>query len=157
MMKRLLCAMLALCLCAGCALAEADKGFTLWFDGEFSLDLPAGWASYPVPEEAAKAGIQFMLGDAEAARLLYVQRQRVPGIVDCDALRAALEAREDCGKVQELALNGHAFATFIMSAANVSGCATVLNGAVLTFLFTPQDDSDYIMQVAEIMGSFRTA
>ena len=44
-----------------------------------------------------------------------------------------------------------------MSAANVSGCATVLNGAVLTFLFTPQDDSDYIMQVAEIMGSFRTA
>lgn len=156
-MKKLLCAILALCLCAGCALAEADAAFTLWFDGEFSLDLPAGWMSYPVSEPAAEAGIQYALGDADAARLLYVQRQSVAGIDGYDALKAALEAREDCSKVQELALNGQDFATFIMPGANVSGCATVLNGAVITFLFTPQDDSDYIMQVAEIMASFRAA
>ena len=153
-MKKLLCAILALCLCAGCALAEAGESFTLWFDGEFSLNLPAGWASYPISGEAAAAGIQYALGDADAERLLYVQRQAVPGIDDYAALKAALEARDDCGKVQELALNGQDFATFIMPDANVSGCATVLNGAVLTFLFTPQDDSDYMLAVAEIMASF---
>ncbi len=149
-MKRLLCAILALCLCAACALAEAGDAFTLWFDGEFSLDLPAGWTSYPPGD----AGIQYILGDAGAERLLYVTRQRVADIDGQDALRAALEAREDCAKVQALDLNGHPFATFIMPEANVSGCATVMNGNVLTFLFTPQDDSDYMAQVARIMDSF---
>ena len=154
-MKKLICAILALCLCAGCALGEAGETFTLWFDGEFSLDLPAGWASYPAA--GGEAGAQYALGDAAAEKLLYVQRQRVAGIDGFDALKAVLEARSDCSKVQSLELNGQAFATFIMPDANVSGCATVLHGNVLTFLFTPQDDSDYIMQVAEIMASFQAA
>ena len=152
-MKKLLCAILALCLCAACALAEPDGAFTLWFDGEFSLELPAGWASYPPGD----SGIQYILGDAGANRFLYVTRQRVAEIDSQDALQPALEAREDCAKVQALDLNGHPFATFIMPETNVSGCATVLNGNVLAFLFTPQDDADFMAQVARIMGSFAAA
>lgn len=154
-MKKLLCAILALCLCAGCALAAARSTVTLWFNGEFSLDLPADWACYPIP--VGRHDIQYAFGDARAERLLYIQRRSVAGIEDCDALKAVLEERPDCSKVQSLELNGQTFATFLMPEANVSACATVLNGNVLTFLFTPQDDSDYIMQVAEIMASFHAA
>ena len=156
-MKKLICALLALCVCAGCALAETGATFPLWFDGEFSLNLPEGWVSFPVSPADARAGIQYALGTPGGERCLDIQRQKVAKIEGFGALKAALEAREDCSKVQELALNGQAFASFIMPGENVSGCATVLDGAVLTFLFQPQDDSDYIMSVAEIMASFRAA
>ena len=43
------------------------------------------------------------------------------------------------------------------SAANTlaNNLSKLLNGEMLTFLFTPQDDSDYMLTVAEIMASFR--
>ena len=156
-MKKWICAILALCLCAGCALAETGNAFTLWFDDAFSLNLPEGWVSYPVAAEDAQAGILYALGDASGERLLYIQRQTVPALDSFEALKEAIEAREDCDKVQQLEMNGQAFASFIMSGENVSGCATLLGGDVLTFLFQPQDDADYIAQVAEIMGSFQAA
>ena len=156
-MKKLICILLLLALGAGCALAEVGRPFTLWFDGEFSLELPEGWASYPVSAVDARAGIQYALGNETGERCLYIQRQKVDGIRNAEALQAAIEAREDCSKVQPLELNGQAFASFILPGENVSGCATVLHGDVLTFLFQPQDESDYIMLVAEIMGSFKAA
>lgn len=156
-MKKWICAILALCLCAGCALAETGNSFTVRFDDAFSLNLPEGWVSFPVDAEDARAGIVFALGDAGGERLLYIQRQTVSGMDTFEALKSAIEAREDCDKVQELENNGQTFASFIMSGENVSGCATLLDGDVFTFLFQPQDDADYMAQVAEIMGSFQAA
>lgn len=156
-MKKWICAVLALCLCALCALAETGDTYTVWFEDAFSLNLPEGWVSYPVAEEDARAGILYALGDESGERLLYIQRQTVTTLDSFDALKGVLEAREDCDKVQELDLNGQAFASFIMAGENVSGCATLLGGDVLTFLFQPQDNADYIMQVTEIMESFRAA
>ena len=44
---------------------------------------------------------------------------------------------------------------FIAPSLIASGGATLWNGEMLTFLFTPQDSSDYMVTVAEIMASFR--
>ena len=156
-MKKWICAVLALCLCAGCALAETGNTFTLWFEDAFSLNLPEGWVSYPVAAEDARAGILYALGDASGERLLYIQRQTVTGLADIAALKEALAAQEGCDKVQELELNGQPAASFILTGENVSGCATLLNGDVLTFLFQPQDNADYMAQVSMIMESFHAA
>ena len=72
-----------------------------------------------------------------------------------DALCAQIDARDDLGKTSPLDLNGQPFAAFIAPGLNASGCATLRNGEALTFLFTPQDDSQYMLTVAEIMASYR--
>ncbi|MBR1820161.1 MAG: hypothetical protein IJ769_00915 [Clostridia bacterium] len=151
MKKKLVCLLLALCLCAACALAEdagAEK-FTLRFDEGFSLSLPAGWVSYPV----ADSTIRYALGDGDG-RYMYVLAQTA-AFADFEAMRAALDAREGWGKTSPLDLNGQSFAAFIVPELNASGCATLLNGELLTFLFTPQDDADYMLTVAEIMASYK--
>ncbi len=148
-MKRLLCLLFALCLMAGAACAEEKATFTLRFDEGFSLALPEGWVSYP----AGESGVRYALGDG-AGRYLYVLAQK-SAFDDFDAMRAAIEARGDCGKTSALDLNGQPFAAFINADLNASGCATLLNGEMLAFLFTPQDDSDYMLTVAEIMASFK--
>ena len=151
MKKKLVCLMAALCLllCA-CACAEGKKEtFPLRFDEGFTLSLPRGWVSYPMRDPV----IRYALGDG-SGRYLYILAEKVD-FENFSQLQAAIEAREDCGKTSELDLNGQPFATFIASDMNASGCSTLLNGELLTFLFTPQDDSDYMLTVAGIMGSFR--
>ena len=150
MLKKVFCLALAVCLCGICALAEGEAQFTLRFDEGFSLTLPEGWVSYPIQDPV----IRYALGDGSGERFLYILAEPSP-YADFEAMRAALDAREDCGKASALDLNGQPFAAFIASDLNASGCATVLNGETLTFLFTPQDDSDYMLTVAEIMASFR--
>ena len=149
MMRKLLCAVAALCLCATVALAEAER-FTLRFDEGFTLSLPEGWVSYP----AGEGPIRYALGAGDGARFLYILVQPTQ-IVDFDAMRTAIEANPDCGKTSPLDLNGRSFAAFIMSGQNASGCATLLDGKLLVFLFTPQDNSDYMLTAAEIMASIR--
>lgn len=151
MRKRILCVLAALCLlCATGALAErARPTFPLRFDEGFSLALPKGWVSYPAGE-----GIRYALGDGKG-RYLYILA-RSTDLREYAQLEAAIEARGDCGRTGALDLNGRPFAAFIVPGLNASGCATLLNGEELTFLFTPQDDSDYMLTVAEIMASFRT-
>ena len=75
--------------------------------------------------------------------------------IDFDQLRQSIDDREDCGKASPLDLNGLPFAAFIVPGLNASGCATLLDGTTLTFLFTPQDNTDYMLTAAEIMASFR--
>jgi len=156
MKKKLFCALLALMLCAGLALAEGSapgdssaRKFALRFEEGFRLSLPEGWVSYPIEDDV----IRYALGDG-ASRYMYVLIQDSP-YDGFDALRAAIDEREDCGKTSPLDLNGQPFAAFIVPGLNASGCATVLDGQALTFLFTPQDDSDYMLTVAEIMASFK--
>ena len=151
MRRKLLCALIVLCLCAACACAETGKAtFTLNFDEGFSLALPQGWVSYPAGED----GIRYALGDGSGERFLYILAGPTE-LADFDQMCAAIEAREDCGKTSALDLNGQPFAAFIAQGLNASGCATLQNGEVITFLFTPQDDSDYMLTVAEIMASYR--
>ena len=115
-MKKLLCIVAALCLCAAVASAEAER-FTLRFDEGFALSLPKGWVSYPAGE---------------------------------GPIRYAL-----CQSTSLLELNGREFAAFISPALNASGCATFRDGQLITFLFTPQDDSDFMLEAAQIMASIR--
>ena len=148
MNRKLICLVLAMLLLAGVAAAETGGRFTLRFDEGFRLSLPEGWVSYP----AEGTNARYILGDG-AGRYLYVLVQPSP-YADFDALSAAIDAREDWGKTSPLDLNGRAFAAFIAPALNASACATLLNGETLVFLFTPQDDSDYMLTAAEIMASY---
>lgn len=151
MRRKLVCLLLALCLCAAGALAETEteaKTFVLRFDEGFSLSLPEGWVSYPAGEGA----VRYALGSGDGARYLYILVQPTE-IADYDALRAAIEANGECGKTSPLDLNGVAFAAFIAPRLNASGCATLREGKAITFLFTPQDDSEYMLAAAGIMAS----
>ena len=150
-MKRLFCLALclALMLAALPALADGAEQFTLRFPEGFSLSLPSGWVSYPVDD----ATIRYALGDG-AGRYMYILAQPSP----CDsyeAVRAAIDAREDLGKTSPLEMNGQPFAAFIVPGLNASGCATLLGDELVTFLFTPQDDSQFMLDAARIMASYR--
>ena len=149
-MKKMICLLLAILLCAACACAEQGGTFTLRFDEGFSLRLPEGWVSYPAMGE----GVRYALGDGSGARYLYILAQPTE-LEDFDALRAAIGESSRCQATSALDLNGQPFAAFIAADLNASGCATLLNGEQLTFLFTPQDDTEYMLAVAEIMASFR--
>ena len=149
MRKMLVCLAVALCLCGMAAQAEAGA-FTLRFDEGFTLTLPSRWVSYP----AGEGPIRYALGAGDGVRFLYILAQPTD-IVDFDAMRAAIEARGDCGKTSPLELNGRDFAAFIAPGLNASGCATIHNGELITFLFTPQDDSDYMLLAAQIMAGIK--
>ena len=169
-MKRWIALVIIACLLGGLALAEADTDvFTLWFEDGFSLDIPEGWVWYPVDAADAGNGMRYILGDGmvtetadgveSSGRYLYIQRQQAEGVTDYDSLKAAIDARGDCSRVQPLDIDGvdlH-FAAFKMPAANVRGCATVLDGAVYLFLFEPQDDSQMLRLVNDIMNSIALA
>ena len=148
-MKKTVCLLLLICLIALGAAAGAE-GITLGFDEGFRLTLPEGWVSY-APSGPA---VRYILGDGSGERFLYILAQNT-AFADFDELRAALDAREDCGKASALELDEHPFAAFIMPDQNASGCATLWNGETLVFLFTPQSDSNYMITVAEIMASLK--
>jgi hypothetical protein len=152
-MKRrlLLWVIVALCLCAAGALSEEEtKTFDLRFDEGFTLSLPEGWVSYPPGE----GPMRYILGAGDGARYLYILIQSAP-VEDFEAMRAAIEANADCGRTSPLDLNGRTFAAFIAPRLNASGCATLADGKVVTFLFAPQDDSDFMLTAAGIMGSIK--
>ena len=151
MKKKLICILLALCLCAAVVALAANRTerFTLRFDEGFSLKLPVGWVSYPVEDD----GIRYALGDGDG-RYMYILVQPSP-FEDFAAVRADIDAREDCGTTSPLDLNGQPFAAFIVPGLNASGCTTLLGDELITFLFTPQDDTEYMLTVAEIMASFK--
>lgn len=148
-MKKMICLLLALCLCAlgACAVAE---DIAVRFDEGFSLDLPEGWVSYPISDPE----IRYALGDGSGERYLYILAQPA-AFEDFEAMQAALDAREDLGKTSVLDLNDQSFAAFIAPDLNASGCSTLWNGEMLTFLFTPQSDTDFMLTVAGIMASFK--
>ena len=148
MRKKLICLAVALLLCAA-ALAEGGT-FALRFDEGFTMSLPEGWVSYP----AGNGPIRYVLGSGDGARLLYIQVQ--PTDIDSpEAMRVAIENSGQCGKTSPLELNGKDFAAFIAPELNASGCATIHNGQLIVFLFTPRDDSDYMLVAAEIMAGIK--
>ena len=151
MLKKLICLVAALCLCL-VALAEDGGAFPLRFDEGFTLSLPEGWVSYP----PGGGNTRYALGDGSGQRFLYILGQETE-LRDFDALRVALGQRSDCEVTSTLDLNGQPFAAFIAPQINASGCSTLWNGEMLTFLFTPQSDTDFMLTVAGIMASFKAA
>ena len=151
MRKKLICLAAALLLCAATLAAYAEGGtFALRFDEGFTMSLPEGWVSYP----AGNGPIRYALGPGDGARFLYIQVQ--PTDIDTpDAMREAIEKSGQCGKTSPLELNGKDFAAFVAPDLNASGCATIHDGQLITFLFTPQDDSDYMLVAAEIMAGIK--
>ncbi len=151
MRKKLICLALALLLCAATLAASAEGGtFALRFDEGFTISLPEGWVSYP----AGNGPIRYALGPGDGARFLYIQVQPTD-IDNPDAMREAIEKSGQCGKTSPLELNGKDFAAFVAPDLNASGCATIHDGQLITFLFTPQDDSDYMLVAAEIMAGIK--
>ena len=151
MRKKLICLAVALLLCAAALAAYAEGGtFALRFDEGFTMSLPEGWVSYP----AGNGPIRYALGPGDGARFLYIQVQPTD-IDNPDAMREAIEKSGQCGKTSPLELNGKDFAAFVAPDLNASGCATIHDGQLITFLFTPQDDSDYMLVAAEIMAGIK--
>jgi len=151
MRKKLICLALALLLYAATLAASAEGGtFALRFDEGFTISLPEGWVSYP----AGNGPIRYALGPGDGARFLYIQVQPTD-IDNTDAMREAIEKSGQCGKTSPLELNGKDFAAFVAPDLNASGCATIHDGQLITFLFTPQDDSDYMLVAAEIMAGIK--
>jgi len=151
MRKKLICLAVALLLCAATLAAYAEGGtFALRFDEGFTMSLPEGWVSYP----AGNGPIRYALGPGDGARFLYIQVQPTD-IDNPDAMREAIEKSGQCGKTSPLELNGKDFAAFVAPDLNASGCATIHDGQLITFLFTPQDDSDYMLVAAEIMAGIK--
>ena len=149
-MKRWICLLAAMALLVACACAGAEgDAFTLRFDEGFSLRLPRGWVSYPAQGE----GVRYALGDGTGNRYLYILAQAAP-FEDFDALQAAIAGKGGRESTGALDMNGQPFAAFIAPDLNASGCATLLGDELITFLFTPQSDSEYMLAAAQIMDSF---
>ena len=149
-MKKALALLLALMTLGAACAGAANRTFELRFEDGFSLALPQGWVAYP---PAADDGVRYALGDGEG-RYLYILAQPSE-FGDAAALQAALARRTDCEMTGALDLNGQPSAAFIAAGLNAGGCATLLGGRVFVFLFTPQDDADFMQLAAQIMASFR--
>lgn len=130
-----------------------DEPFRLWFEEGFGLTLPAGWVSYPVDDEAVGKGLRYILGDGEGACYLYIQAQSAAGM-DMEAVSGLIEKDAEKEKTGDLSFGGQSFEAFIDSTRDLSGCSTVLNGELLSFLFKPQSDTAYMMTATGIMESF---
>ena len=133
--------------------ADPDEPFLLWFEEGFGLTLPAGWVSYPVDEADVEKGLRYILGDGEGACYLYIQAQSAAGM-DIEAVSGLIEKDAEKEKTGDLTFGGQPFQAFIDSARDLSGCSTVLNGELLSFLFKPQSDTAYMMTATGIMESF---
>lgn len=154
-MKKLICLILMLLIIAPATLAQSADDFTLWFEEGFSLDFPEGWVSYPVDETARENDIRYILGNGEATRYMYIL-YRPTTYADVAELDIAVAMDEAFEKTGNLVFDGRSFIAFAMPGQDVSGCMTLHDGHLLTFVYNPQSDSDYMMLAASIMDTFKS-
>lgn len=155
-MKKLFCLFLMMLLVlAPAAIAQSDRSFTLWFEEGFSLDLPEGWVSYPADEAARSGDIHYILSDSTASRYMYIL-YRPTTYEDISQLDAAISADKGYEKTGDLVFDGRSFIAFSIPGQDTSGCMTLHEGNLLTFVYTPQSDSDYMMLAASIMDTFNS-
>lgn len=179
-MKKFLCIMLALC-CICCAAladeieilpveietpaAEAPieesetpvgeaEAITVAFEDGFSLELPADWQFYPLNAEMAEMGVIYCLSDAGGERWMYIQSWQSE-CEDMEALLEIISAASDPGNSGIREFNGCKFIIYNIAAENISCCAAMLGDQVLNFVFTPQNDMDFMAQAVKIIGTFR--
>ena len=125
----------------------------VWFEEGFGLLVPEGWVSYPVAPEDAEAGIRYALGDGSNERFLYIQITET-ALLDTDELGEAVTREDGLTKSGDLTFDDTRFVAFIDDANNLSCCATVWDGRLVTFMFTPQTDSDFMLTATRLMESF---
>lgn len=152
MLCALLCALIALC---GAALAAEDGG-RVTFDEGFSLALPDGWKYYTVEETAAEQGVLYCMSDADAGRWMYVQCWD-DACADMDALLQLVRQSVATASAGVYRFGDTDFVVYEPKEGNISCCATLLNGEILNFVVTPQNDADYMLMAAEIFTSFKPA
>lgn len=131
----------------------APGDFVLWFDEGFGLTLPAGWVRYDVDAGDAKAGIRYALGDGAGKHYLYIQLTD-SAYADIEALTDAVDAAQNYMKSGRLTFGGQDFVSFIDQESNASCCATVWGENLLVFIFTPQNDLDYMLDASRMMETF---
>jgi len=154
-MKKLICMLLALLILSCPVIAQSAETFTLWFDEDFSLDLPSDWVSYPVSAGDKANDIRYILGNSEGTRHMYIL-SRPTVYSSIEALNEAVAADEIFEKTGDLVFDGYSFIAFALPGQDVSGCMTLHNGNLLTFVYSPQSDSEYMMLAASIMDTFRS-
>lgn len=128
-------------------------GVTVEFEDGFSLVFPEGWMSYEVSDEAAETGVYYCLSDADGARWLYIQKWNTD-CADIDALDALIRRTEKPQSSTVHEFNGTQFIVYDLAEGDVSCCATLLDGCVLNFVFTPQSDAEYMATAVQIIGTF---
>lgn len=153
-MKKLVCLLMMIMMLLPAAFAQEADTFTLWFEDGFAIDLPEGWVCYPIDAAAEEADIRYILGNGEGTRYMYIQ-YRATTLEDTAQLSAAIEGQSGYEKTGELTFGGQTFLAYGIPAENLSGCMTILNDHLLTFIYSPQSDSEYMLQAAEIMDTFK--
>ncbi len=155
MMKRLMCALTALILLCGMALAaEADGRVT--FDEGFSMALPDGWKYYAVDADAADQGVLYCMSDVDGKNWMYVQKWD-DACADMDALLQLVKESVKAATADIYSFGGTDFVVYEPVDGNISCCATLLNGKILNFVVTPQNDANYMLTATEIITSFAPA
>ena len=180
-MKKLLCALLALTLLTGMALAEteateeivdiaeesietpeaseepiepqASTAVRVGFEDGFALELPEGWLYHAVTEEMAEQGVVYCLSNAEGTGWLYIQNWQT----DCETLDELKELIDRTALLQTSGIysfNGTGFVVYDLSEGDVSCCAALLDGRALNLVFTPQSDADFMAVAAQILNTF---
>lgn len=133
--------------------AEASDSVTLGFEEGFAIELPAGWLHYTVTEEMAVDGVVYCLSDAAGECWLYIQEWQS----DCSDADALLELVNNVasplnsGKYN---FNGTDFVVYDLETSDVSCCATLMDGKILNFVFTPQSNADFMVTAAQVIGTF---
>lgn len=150
-MKKFFCALMVLSMI--CSFAMAEESVRLGFEDGFSLELPADWLHYNVDGTMADRGVLYCLSDAAAERWLYIQSWES----GCESVDELLDlVNESAAPVNsgKYNFNGSEFVVYDMQEGDVSCCATLLNGDLINFVFTPQSDPDFMVIAAQVIGTF---
>ena len=150
--KKWICALMALMMMFGLAMAETAP-VRIGFEEGFMLELPAGWLYHEVTEEMAQQGVLYSLSDAEGARQLSIQSWES----DCESIDALLELVNNASspaKSGKYNFNDSEFVVYDLEDSDVSCCATLMDGCILNFVFTPQSDAEFMVTAAQVIGSF---
>lgn len=134
-------------------LEEASGSVTLGFEEGFAIELPAGWLHYTITEEMAVDGVVYCLSDAAGQCWLYIQKWQ-SDCTDADALLELVNntaAPINSGKYN---FNGSDFVVYDLETSDVSCCATLMDGNILNFVFTPQSNADFMVTAAQVIGTY---
>lgn len=134
--------------------APQTETVSVAFEEGFALELPADWKYYPLSAEMAEMGVIYCLSDAAGERWMYIQSWQSE-CEDMEALLEVISAASDPENSGIRAFDGGEFIIYNIAAENVSCCAAMLGDQVLNFVFTPQNDMDYMAQAVQIIGTFR--
>ena len=130
-----------------------EAGVKVEFEDGFALTFPDGWMQYEVSDEAAESGVFYCLSDADAAHWLYIQKWNTD-CADVSALDALIRRAAKPQSSTVHAFNDTDFIVYDLAEGDVSCCATLVDGAVLNFVFTPQSDAEYMATAVQIIGTF---